>query len=47
MIAKLQCWIFGHKRMRRVKDKSIEVPGFQHYECPRCGMRQVRKAKAA
>lgn len=52
MIAKLKCWLFGHKRGKRVVYTvgGPESDGEREYECPRCEAtwtRKIRKPKAA
>ena len=48
MIARLHCWIFGHKRGKRMTEvtETFTKPVNQ-FRCPRCGSTWTRKAKAA
>jgi hypothetical protein len=50
MIARLICWINGHKRGKRLYASSMpadEFKGKNVFRCPRCGATWTRKAKAA
>jgi hypothetical protein len=43
LIARLECWIFGHKRGRRVAEASDTVRIV--LACGRCGKQWTRKAR--
>lgn len=47
MIARLLCWLQGHKRGKRLTEVTTTstVPT-NHFQCPRCGAQWSRKAKA-
>lgn len=48
MIARLKCWLWGHKRGKRVV-YTVGVPesdGQREYQCPRCKAIWTRKVKA-
>ena len=42
MIGKLKCWLFGHKRGKRVPNPTRV---FIWYRCPRCNATWSRKVK--
>lgn len=53
MIAKLICWLYGHKRGRRLTASMVTTtstgPETNRFECPRCAAtwtRKIRKGKA-
>lgn len=47
MISKLKCWLFGHKRGKRVVYTvgGPESDGEREYECPRCEATWTRKIR--
>lgn len=47
MIARLKCWLFGHKRGKRLlMVTTTSTVLVNTYECPRCKATWTRKVKA-
>lgn len=46
MIARLKCWLWGHKRGKKVGEQGTPAGIERIYECPRCRSRWVRKGKS-
>lgn len=51
MIARLKCWLWGHKRGKRVHPSAVANPTAVNgpeatFQCPRCKAIWTRKVKA-
>ena len=51
MIARLKCWLWGHKRGKRIFSTGGAIgteplPNEAMYQCPRCKATWTRKVKA-